>query len=105
MEGDLLGGIMQWQLALWLIGGALGALFLMGRAFAARIARDLDERLAKIDRVADEMQRLDDELSRVRAEMPVHYIRRDDHIRDITNVSIKLDRIYELLLIRGMKND
>ena len=96
---------MRWQVGLWVVGAALGALFLMGRAFAARLARDFDERLARIDRIGDEISRIDAELARLRIELPMHYIRRDDHVRDITSVSLKLDRIYELLLIRGIKHE
>lgn len=104
MDGDLLGAAMgqalRWQAGLAVGLGLVGALALMVRAFALRVMEQFDQRLARIDRVAEDIRRLDDELSRLRAELPMHYIRRDDHIRDITAVSVKLDRIYELLIHR-----
>lgn len=101
MEGDLLGGLLRWQALLWALGLLGGALALLVRALYTRAMRDLDARFARLDALAGDIRRVDDELARLRAELPMHYIRRDDHIRDITAVSVKLDRIYELLIHRG----
>jgi hypothetical protein len=105
MEGDIFGSLMRWQVSVWIIGALAGALFLVLRAALARFTQQMDERLARIERVTEEIARIDGELARLRAELPVHYIRRDDHIRDITTLSVKLDRIYELLLIKGVRHD
>jgi len=105
MEGDILGGLMRWQVALWVIGALLGGFALTVRALLIRFVREMDARMGGIERLGEEMKRMDAELARLRSELPQHYIRRDDHIRDITNVSVKLDRIYELLLIRGVRHD
>lgn len=103
MEGDILGGLMRWQVSIWLIGALAGALFFVMRAALSRFMREMDARLGRIERVTEEIARIDGELARLRAELPVHYIRRDDHVRDITTLSVKLDRIYELLLIKGVQ--
>ena len=94
----MLGGLMRWQAALWLLGGVLGAAVLLARALYGRVMRDLDARFDRIDRMSDELSRVDAELATLRAELPLHYQRRDDAIREYTVINLKLDRLYELLL-------
>ncbi|MDM7462652.1 MAG: hypothetical protein P3W95_003215 [Tepidimonas taiwanensis] len=96
MEGDVLGGLMRWQVGLWLIGAAIGAVVLVARAFAQRVMRGLDDWM---DRVGKDIRRVDDELARLRAELPLHYIRREDHIRDMAAITTRLDRIHEMLFL------
>jgi hypothetical protein len=61
------------------------------RWFATRLLADIDTRLRRID---DIERRLD----RLAADLPIHYVRREDHIREITALGVKLDRIYECLM-------
>lgn len=99
MEGDILSSLMRYQISLWLIGGAVGAFALLARAFAQRVMRELDERLGRLDGMASDIRRVDDELARLRAELPLHYIRREDHIRDMAAITTRLDRIHEMLFL------
>lgn len=69
----------------------LAGVFALLRWFAARLLADIDARLKRIDEIE---QRLD----RMAEELPLHYVRREDHIREMTAISAKLDRIYELLM-------
>jgi hypothetical protein len=94
MEGDLLVGAMNMPTAAALAVAILGGVFGLLRWFASRLLSDIDKRLARIDEIE---QRLD----KLAADMPLHYLRREDHIRDMTAISAKLDRIYEVLMIRG----
>jgi hypothetical protein len=105
IDGDIFGSLMRWQVSVWIIGALAGALFLVLRAALGRFAQQMDERLGRIERVTDEIARIEGDLARLRAELPEHYIRRDDHIRDITTLSVKLDRIYELVLVREARHD
>lgn len=99
MEGDVLGGLMRWQVGLWLAGAAIGAVALLARAFAQRVMRELDERLSRLDRMGEDIRRVDDEVARLRGELPLHYIRREDHIRDMAAITTRLDRIHEMLFL------
>ncbi|MCP5972533.1 hypothetical protein NL361_27235, partial [Klebsiella pneumoniae] len=81
---------------LWLIGAAIGAVVLVARVLAQRVMRGLDDWM---DRVGSDIRRVDDELARLRAELPLHYIRREDHIRDMAAITTRLDRIHEMLFL------
>jgi len=105
IDGDIFGSLMRWEVSVWIIGALAGALFLTLRAALGRFTQQMDERLGRIERVTDEIARIEGDLARLRAELPEHYIRRDDHIRDITTLSVKLDRIYELVLVREPRHD
>jgi len=48
--------------------------------------------------VAREVDRVDGDLKRLLAELPLHYQRREDAIREYTVINVKLDRLYELIL-------
>lgn len=99
MEGDILSGLMRWQVSVWAIGALLGAVALMARGFANRLMREIDQRFERLESMAAEIRRIDAELTGLRAELPLHYIRREDHIRDMSAITIKLDRIHEMLLM------
>lgn len=74
------------------VGGiVIGVLFALLKWFAQRLLADIDARLRRIDEV-------ERRLERITAEMPQHYQRRDDAIREYTAINAKLDRLYELLM-------
>lgn len=78
----------------WLIGlvlVALGALFGGLKWFAARMLAEIEGRLKRIDDIEARFERL-------LAELPLHYQRRDDAIREYTAINAKLDRLYELMM-------
>ncbi len=99
MEGDLFAA---WLPALYpfalVMAALLGGSFVLLRFAAAKLLSDIDRKLGRLDQLAAELARLDQELRRLTLELPVHYVRRDDHIRDMTAISAKLDRIYEILV-------
>lgn len=104
MEGDVIGGLMRWQAGLWIAGAAVGAVALMVRAFASRLMREIDARFERIDALAHDISRVDGDLKRLIAELPIHYQRREDAIREYTVINVKLDRLYELML-RGERHE
>jgi hypothetical protein len=99
MEGDVFGG---WLAALYpfavLAVAVISAVALLLRWFGARLLADIDRRMGRLDAMAADLTRIDNDLRRLSAELPLYYVRRDDHIRDITAIGTKLDRIYELLM-------
>lgn len=90
-------------LAIVAIGGTVaGILAGLVRWMGQRIMADIDARLSRMDEVMGEVSRVDADLKRLVAELPMHYQRRDDAIREYTTINVKLDRLYELIL-RGEK--
>ena len=74
-----------------LLGGMAGLL----RWFAVRLLGDIDERL---DAHARDVARIDEAMQRLIADLPIHYQRREDAVREIAALHAKLDRIYELVI-------
>lgn len=100
MEGDVL--VSQvWPIVVAVGVSVLGGGVALLQWFAKRLLSDIVER---IEDVAREVGRVDAEVKRLIAELPLHYQRRDDAIREYTVINVKLDRLYELIL-RENKHD
>ena len=97
-EGDVLIGAVNWPALLTVGGAILGGVFALLKWFAGRLLSDIEERLERIDAVAREVDRVDGDLKRLLAELPLHYQRRDDAIREYTAINAKLDRLYEVIM-------
>lgn len=94
MEGDVLMN----NMGFFAVGaGVLGGVFAMLRWFAARLLIDMERRLMRIEDVAKDMSRLDSEVKTFVGQMPLHYQRRDDAIREYTAINAKLDRQWEVM--------
>ena len=98
MEGDVMLSGVGLPALLSVVGVVLGGVFALLRWFAARLLSDIEARLERIDAVAREVDRVDGDLKHLMAELPIHYQRREDAIREYTAVSVKLDRIWEALI-------
>ena len=99
MEGDVLSSAGQHLVVLAMIGSAIvGAVWGLLRWFSGRLFADLDHKLARIEVIAEEVERVDAAHQRLLAELPAMYQRRDDAIREYTALSAKLDRIWETML-------
>ncbi|MEW6559602.1 MAG: hypothetical protein AB1412_05325 [Pseudomonadota bacterium] len=81
--------------ALAVMGGMLAWLI---RTMVGRVMTDLDARFDRMEQRMTEVDKLESEFARLRAELPLHYQRRDDSIREYTAMNAKLDRIYELIM-------
>jgi hypothetical protein len=89
--GDLVtsGVPLAWLIA---IGGTVvGGVFALLKWFAGRMLAEIEGRLKRIDDIEARFERL-------LAELPLHYQRRDDAIREYTAINAKLDRLYELMM-------
>lgn len=75
-----------------------GLLAWMIRTMVARLMSDLDARFERMERRLGDVERLESEFAQLRAEMPLHYQRREDSIREYTAMNAKLDRIYERIM-------
>ncbi|MCR6494806.1 hypothetical protein LJB71_13130 [Thermomonas sp. S9] len=96
MEGDVLIGAINWPAMLAIGGALLGGIFALLKWFAGRLLADIEARLTRIDDLENRFERL-------MAELPLHYQRREDAIREFTAINTKLDRLYELLARGGNK--
>lgn len=86
-----------------LIGVVVGLMVGLVRWMGQRIMADIDARMGRIDGVMNEVARVDADLKRLVAELPMHYQRRDDAIREYTTINAKIDRLTEVLIdIRGV---
>jgi len=74
-----------------------GFLIMVIRALLARVSRDLDVRLDRMasaqEKDTDEWRRVERELMDLRADLPVHYVRREDYIRGQSVIEAKLDSL------------
>lgn len=80
-------------LAVLLVSGMIGAAVWTVRTMAMRLISELDRRLARIDEVAAEVTRVDADLKKLMIELPMHYQRREDAIRETTVVLARIDAV------------
>lgn len=97
----------DWQMVTWasgLVTAWTGSLIGIIKLLIGRMMRDLNERLrannddcaAKWAQIGASLKQTDADLKRLMTELPLHYQRREDAIREYTSIHAKLDRIYEL---------
>jgi hypothetical protein len=101
---------MEWSVVMWAVGLVVAwSGFLVGviRLLLTRVSRDIDQRFNMLEAAhrneANEWQRIDRDLMNLRAELPLHYVRREDYIRGQSVIEAKLDALagkIELLQIR-----
>lgn len=87
-----------WQLvglAVSLLGGFAAIIFGAGRLIAGQFERRIDERFNALEeqrkREADGITSLEREFLRFQADLPLHYVRREDYVRGQSIVEAKLD--------------
>jgi len=66
--------------------------------FLDRYLAQIDKRFDQIDReiqgVGMDRSRLQEEMLRLQADLPLHYVRREDDIRNQATINAKLDALY-----------
>ncbi len=125
---------MTLQLELWqfiLLGIAfLGGLAGAGKLLLDQVLRRMDDRFSAQDTASevyqtqlsnrlsrlenasqaerDQWQRIERELLNLKADLPVHYVRREDYVQAIATIMAKLDTMamrFENILLRSNKHD
>lgn len=96
------------QIDLWQLVTALGGLLLLGLTFLfgagkvllGQVAKQLDARFTAIDSrfsaieaTNADVQELEKAFLRWQADLPLHYVRREDYVRNQTVIEAKLDAI------------
>lgn len=81
-----------WQLV-GLLLSFLGFVFAAGKLLLNQIDRRLDARFQAVENAASAVQQLERDFLKWRAELPVEYVRREDHVRNQTVIEAKLDAL------------
>jgi len=117
-----------WTLLTFLIGlliTFLGCVFGFGKVLGGQIDRRLDEKfqaqetareagakslrehidryIALGDRTASQVTNLERDFLKWQADLPVHYVRREDYVRGQTVIEAKLDALYNKLEVVQIK--
>jgi DNA anti-recombination protein RmuC len=91
MEGDVLAGALGLPSLAAFAGAVLAGVFGLLRWFAVRLLADIDQRLRRID----EIERRVDQLL---ADLPLHYQRREDTIRELAQADERYQRAVEQII-------
>lgn len=102
---------MSVQLELWhlilLLMGFLGAVGTFGKLLLDRIDKNLDERFKVqtelLQGTTGKVDKLERDFLEFRADLPIHYVRREDYVRGQTVIEAKLDALYNKLEVVQMK--
>jgi len=94
-----------WQLvgiAVTILGAFAGLVKMM----VMQMERRLDQRFALTDKDSERLRTLEISVERLRGDMPVHYVRREDYVRGQTVIEAKLDALalkLETVQLKGLK--
>jgi chromosome segregation ATPase len=91
MEGDVILSGLSLPALLAVGGVVLGGVFALLKWFAARLLEDIEQRLERIDDVDSRMKSLI-------ADLPLHYQRRDDAIREMAQADERYQRAVEQII-------
>lgn len=89
-----------WHLFVFLAGliaAWSGVIMLSVRLIVSRSLSVLDERLAELKCIKDDQQRLERSVMELRADLPIHYVRKEDFVRHEVVINAKLDRLRDLV--------
>lgn len=106
---------MKIEIELWHLITLLLAFFsvvgVFGRVLLGQIDKRLDERFdvqtALLQGTTGKVDKLERDFLEWRAELPIHYVRREDYVRGQTVIEAKLDALYnklEVVQMKGAKN-
>ncbi|MBN3968532.1 hypothetical protein IMW75_25090 [Pseudomonas gregormendelii] len=93
----------MWQLfasAVTLLGIFAGLVKLL----LSQMERRLDERFELVAKDSERLRQVELGLERLRGEMPLHYVRREDYVRNQTVIEAKLDALalkFENVQLKG----
>ncbi|WP_160286845.1 hypothetical protein [Pseudomonas knackmussii] len=96
-----------WQLISMLLG-FLGVLFTLGKVLLAQIDKRLEQRFKAVETQVENFQNLERQFLRFQADLPLHYVRREDYVRNQTVIEAKLDALaskLEIIQINGARHD
>jgi len=104
---------MKIEIELWHLITLLLAFFsvvgVFGRVLLGQIDKRLDERFtvqtSLLQDTTGKVTKLERDFLEWRAELPIHYVRREDYVRGQTVIEAKLDALYNKLEVVQMKGN
>lgn len=96
-----------WEHIAWGIGlvtAWTGTLFGVLKAVLGRVVADFDRRCDRMEMTACEIKRIDGDLKRIVAEIPIHYQRREDAVREMAKIDERYHRLVETV-IAGLRRE
>jgi hypothetical protein len=85
-----------WQLLSSLSGllvAFLGFAYGAGRLLLSQVEDRLDQRFKAVETAAGAVQQLERDFLAWKADLPIHYVRREDYVRNQTVIEAKLDAL------------
>jgi len=71
----------------------LGVLVTLGKVLLAQIDKRLEQRFAMVERDLQQVRNFERELLQFKADLPHHYVLREDYVRNQTIIEAKLDAL------------
>lgn len=99
-EEDLMVKIEMWQL-MTTAGAFLVALLVMVQTVLRSFYKHLDGRFLMLEKELETIRKVETWLHELRAELPKHYVLRDDYIRDRATMEAKVDALAKDVYIGG----
>lgn len=65
------------------------------RKIMSQCTEDLDRKIAALSDISRDLQRIERAFMELKADLPVQYVRREDHIRSEMVISTKMDRVID----------
>ncbi len=103
-----------WQLlsiAVAILGGFAGLVKLLLHQTERRLDQRfgvMDERFNAVAKDSERLRQLELGFERLRGDMPLHYVRREDYVRNQTVIEAKLDALalkFENVQLKGIRNE
>ncbi|KPA90619.1 hypothetical protein AB3464_25120 [Pseudomonas asplenii] len=98
------------EMPVWQLVGTAATLLAMFaglvKVLLAQMENRLDERFEAVARDSERLRTVEIGLERLRGEMPLHYVRREDYVRNQTILEAKLDTLalrIENIQLRGAR--
>lgn len=94
-----------WQMisiAVTILGAFVGVM----KMLLVQMERRLDQRFAVVDRDSERLREMEIGMERLRGEMPLHYVRREDWARNQSIIEAKLDGLalkLENVQLKGLR--
>lgn len=99
-----------WQLVTLLLA-FFAAVWAFGKVLLGQIEKRIDEKFSAqaitLKGTADKVEKLERDFLRHLADLPVHYVRREDYVRGQSVIEAKLDALYnklEVVQLKGANN-
>ena len=75
----------------------LGTCFGFGKILFTQFKNALDERLALLEKIQTKLDTVEQSHNELLRQLPLDYVRREDHIRNESKLEAKVDAVYNIM--------